>query len=79
MPRYAKGQRIQVVSTKNSKQEPKYRDMEPHVGKFGVVIEYHRIGFKMENLPSDYYVYEVRLDDDSIIAVPEDALSPPKG
>jgi hypothetical protein len=77
MPRYAKGQRVEVVSAINSEGKPKYRDMETHAGKFGVIVEYYRIGFKEENLPSDYYVYEIRLDsDDSIIAIPEDALRP---
>jgi len=77
MPRYAKGQRIQVVSAINSEGDPKYPDMEIHVGKFGVIIEYYSIGFQAETLPSDYYVYEIRLDsDDSITAIPEDAFTP---
>jgi len=77
MPRYAKGQRVQVVSAIDSEGKPKYRDVETHVGKFGVIVEYYRIGFKAENLPSDYYVYEIRLDtDNNITAIPEDALRP---
>jgi hypothetical protein len=77
MPRYAKGQRVQVVSATNGEGKPKYCDVETHVGKFGVIVEYYRIGFKAENLPSDYYVYEIRLDtDNNIIAIPEDALRP---
>jgi hypothetical protein len=77
MPRYAKGQRVQVVSAIDSEGKPKYRDVETHVGKFGVIVEYYRIGFKAENLPNDYYVYETRLDNDNnIIAIPEDALRP---
>jgi hypothetical protein len=77
MPRYAKGQRVQVVSAIDSEGKPKYRDVETHVSKFGVIVEYYRIGFKAENLPNDYYVYEIRLDNDNnIIAIPEDALRP---
>jgi hypothetical protein len=49
--------------------------MEKYVGQLGVIIEYYHVGFKAENLPSDYYVYEIRLDsDNNVIAVPEDAL-----
>jgi hypothetical protein len=77
MPRYAKRQRVQVVSAIDSEGKPKYRDVETHVGKFGVIVESYRIGFKAENLPNDYYVYEIRLDNDNnIIAIPEDALRP---
>ena len=77
MPKYAKGQRIQIVSAIDSEGNPKYPDMETHVGKLGVIIEYYSIGFQGENLPSDYYVYEIRLDsDDSIAAIPEDAVRP---
>ena len=77
MPRYAKGQKVEVVSALDGEGKLKYCDMEKHVGQLGVVLEYYRIGFKAENLPSDYYVYEIRLDgDNSIIAIPEDALRP---
>ena len=77
MQRYAKGQRVEVVSALDGEGKPKYCDVEKHVGKLGVIVEYYRIGFKAENLPSDYYVYEIQLDsDNNIIAVPEDALKP---
>jgi hypothetical protein len=77
VPRYAKGQRVEVVSALDGEGKPKYCDMEKHVGQLGVIVEYYRIGFKAENLPSDYYVYEIRLDgDNNIIAIPEDALRP---
>ena len=76
-PKYAKGQRVAIVSALDVEGKPKYCDVEKHVGQLGVIAEYYRIGFKAENLPSDYYVYETRLDsDNSIIAVPEDALKP---
>ena len=77
MPRYAKGQRVQVVSATNGEGKPKYCDVETHVGKFGVIVQYYRIGYEAEDAPSDYYVYEIRLDgDNSIMAIPEDALRP---
>ena len=73
MPRYIKGQRIQIVSARDGQGKPKYRDMEPHVGKSGVIVDYYSIGF--ENQPS-YYIYEIQLDDDkSIMAIQEDALA----
>ena len=53
MERYAREQRVQVVSAVNSKGRPKYCDMETHVGKVGVVVEYYRIGFKAQKFPSD--------------------------
>ena len=77
MPRYAKGQRARVVSAINSEGKPKYPDVEAHVGKLGVIVEYYRVGYEAENALSDYHVYEIRLDgDNSIMAIPEDALRP---
>jgi hypothetical protein len=77
MPRYIKGQRVQVVTAMNSEGKPKYREVEAHVGKFGVILEYYRIGYEAENALSDYHVYEIRLDgDNSIMAIPEDVLKP---
>jgi hypothetical protein len=77
MLRYAKGQRVQVVSAIDGEGKPKYCDVETYVGKFGVIVEYYRIGFKAKSLPSDYYVYEIQLDgDNTIMAIPEGALRP---
>jgi hypothetical protein len=77
MHRYAKGQRVQVVSALNSEGNPKYSDMTAYVGEIGIVKKYYCIGLKGENLPSDYYVYEIRIDsDDNVLAIPEDALRP---
>ena len=77
MPRYAKGQRVHIVSVIDSEGNPKYPDMEVHVGKLGVIVEYYRIGYKAKDALNDYFVYEIRLDsDNSTIAIAEDALSP---
>jgi hypothetical protein len=77
MPRYAKGQRVHVVSAIDSAGNSKYPDVEAHVGKSGVIVEYYRIGYEAENALTDYHVYEIRLDrDNSTMAIPEDALRP---
>jgi hypothetical protein len=73
MPKYIKGQRVQIISARDDEGKPIYPDMEAHVGKSGVIVDYYSIGF--ENQPSDYYVYEIKLDDDrSIMAIQENAL-----
>jgi hypothetical protein len=77
MQRYAKGQRVHIVSAIDSEGNPKYPDIEAHVGKAGVIIQYYRIGYTTKNAPNDYFVYEIRLDDDnSTMAIAEDALRP---
>ena len=77
MPRYAKGQRVHIVSAIDIEGNPKYPDMEAHVGKAGVIIQYYSIGYEAKDGPNDYFVYEIRLDDDnSTMSIAEDALRP---
>lgn len=77
MPRYAKGQRVHVISAVDSEGNPKYPDIEAHVGKLGVIVQYYRIGYKAQDALDDYFVYEIRLDsDNSTMAIAEDALRP---
>jgi hypothetical protein len=77
MQRYAKGQRVHIVSAIDREGKPKYPDIEAYVGKLGVIVEYYRIGYQTKDAPNDYFVYEIQLDsDNSIMAIAEDALRP---
>ncbi len=83
-PKYAKTQKVRIISAKNQHFKPKYAQLEQHVSESGVVIgsrwfgiiEPHRPGGKPKPRIFDHYIYTICLDKDGslIKGVPEDAL-----
>jgi hypothetical protein len=86
-PKYAKGQKVRIVSAKD-RFKPKHPQLEEHVSESGVIINYHWLGidepYPMVRKPKpqifDHYIYTIHLDKDGslIKGVPEDALESTK-
>jgi len=80
--KYAKGQKVRIVSVKNQHSHLKYPQFEKHVNESGIIVEPYVVhveelngtGYK-GHLAGQYYIYEVRLDKDhAVVAVPEEVL-----
>ena len=83
--KYAKGQKVRIVSLKDEHLKAKHPHIEEYVSQTGVILESHWYGVSESYRPSSehphiigHYIYDVRLDRDSKIirAIPEDALEP---
>ena len=83
-PKYAKRQKVRIISAKNQQLKPKYPQLEQHVSESGVVIHSHWFGISEPYRPIrrprprifHHYIYTIHLDKDGseIRGVPEDAL-----
>jgi hypothetical protein len=83
-PKYAKRQKVRIVSAKDQHFKPKHPQLEEHVSESGVIIDYHWFGidepYRMARKPKpqifDHCIYTIHLDKDGslIKGVPEDAL-----
>ena len=83
-PKYARRQKVGIISAKNQQFKPKYPQLEEHVPESGVVINSHffgidepyRLAHKTKPQIFGHYIYTIRLDKDGslIKEVPEDAL-----
>jgi hypothetical protein len=83
-PKYAKRQKVRIISAKNQQSKPKYPQIEKHVSESGTVIGCYRFGisepYRQMRRPgpriSDHYLYTIQLDKDGseIRNVPEGAL-----
>ena len=82
--KYAKRQKVRIISVKNQQLKPKYPQIEKHVSESGVVIGCHWFGISEPYRPMrrpgprifGHYLYTIQLDKDGseIRDVPEDAL-----
>jgi hypothetical protein len=81
-PKYAKGQRVKVVSVKDQHGHAKYAHNAKYVGEEGLVLDSFYLGqfhvlYYKDRLPEDAYIYKVRLGDfdASMITVAEEELA----
>ena len=81
--KYAKGQKVRIISLKDKHLKAEYPHIEEYVSQTGVVIESHWFGvskpYGTGTKPPhiiDHHIYDVRLDRDGEIirAIPEYAL-----
>ena len=83
-PKYAKRQKVRIISVKNQHLKPMYPQFEEYVSDSGIVINSYWFGISEPYRPVrrpkprifDHYLYMIRLDKDRsrIKGVPEDAL-----
>ena len=74
-PKYAKGQKVEIIPVETPHGQSKYPELEEHVGKCGVVVSSHPEQFEIHGSPVDIWGYIIRLEkDDSQIMLLEDAL-----
>ena len=81
-PKYTKGQKVTIISVKDSHGHVKYAHNEKYVGEEGVVLDsfylrqFHILYYK-DRLPEDAYIYKVRLSSsDTVVTVAEEELEP---
>jgi hypothetical protein len=81
-PKYVKGQKVTIISVKDSHGQMKYAHNEKYVGEEGVVLDsfylrqFHILYYK-DRLPEDAYIYKVRLSSsDTVVTVAEEELEP---
>lgn len=82
-PKYAKGQKVKIVSVKDQHLHTKYPKIQEHVNETGTILDSNFIpmrgvkGTTLEGEVYDLFLYKIRLDKDDIIleAVTEDALA----
>jgi len=81
-PKYAKGQKVKIVSVKDHDGSPKYAHNEKYVSSKGVVLDSFYLGrfhvlYYKNHLPEDAYIYKVRLGNSNIVVtVAEEELEP---
>lgn len=74
-PKHAKGQRVIIISVDTPHGQPKYPDLDEHVGKSGVVLGSHPAQYETHGTPVDIWGYTVRIETDNReLTVLEDAL-----
>ncbi len=80
--KYTKGQKVTIISVKDSHGHVKYAHNEKYVGEEGVVLDsfylrqFHILYYK-DHLPEDAYIYKVRLNSsDTVVTVAEEELEP---
>jgi hypothetical protein len=81
-PKYAKGQKVTIVSVKDAHGQVKYAHNEKYVAEKGVVLDsfylrqFHILYYK-DHLPEDAYIYKVRLSSsDTVVTAAEEELEP---
>jgi len=81
-PKYMKGQKVTIVSVKDSHGRVKYAHNEKYVNEKGVVLDsfylrqFHILYYK-DRLPEDAYIYKVRLSSsDTVVTAAEEELEP---
>jgi hypothetical protein len=81
-PKYMKGQKVTIISVKDSHGHMKYAHNEKYVGEEGVVLDsfylrqFHVLYYK-DRLPEDAYIYKVRLSSGgTVVTVAEEELEP---
>ena len=81
-PKYAKGQRVKVVSVKDQHGHVKYAHNEKYVGEEGLVLDSFYLGqfhvlYYKDHLPEDAYIYKIRLSGrETVVTVAEEELKP---
>ena len=76
-PKYAKGQRVTVVSVKDQHGHMKYAHNEKYVGEEGLVLDSFYLLYYKDHLPEDAYIYKIRLSGrDTVVTVAEEELEP---
>jgi hypothetical protein len=82
-PKYAKGQKVKIVSVKDQHLHTKYPEIQGYVNETGTILDSYFIpmrgvkGITLAGEVSDLSLYKIRLDKDDIIleAVTEDSLA----
>jgi len=81
-PKYAKGQKVKIISVKDQHGNVKYAHNEKYVGAKGVVLDSFYLGkfhilYYKDHLPEDAHIYKVRLSNsNTVVAVAEEELEP---
>ncbi len=79
--KYHDGERVKIIRVLNNCGYEKFPEFNQYIGKFGNIIQSHKIGFggiqgtKKVELPESPFVYTIDIDD-SRIEMPEDILKP---
>ena len=79
-PRYAKGQKVEIVAAQDEHGRVKYAQNSKYVGAKGVILDSFRLGrfhvlYYKNHLPEDAYVYKVRLSDGkTVVTTAEEEL-----
>ncbi len=83
--KFAKGQKVRIISLKDEHLKGKHPHIEEYVSQTGVIVESHWFGVSKPYRPGStpphmigYHIYDVCLDRDGEIirAIPEYALEP---
>jgi hypothetical protein len=81
-PKYMKGQKVNIISVKDSHGHVKYAHNEKYVGEEGIVLDsfylrqFHILYYR-DRLPEDAYIYKVRLSSsDTVVTAAEEELEP---
>ena len=76
-PKYAKGERVRIISVETPHGQPKYPNLDEHIGKHGVVIDSHPTQFEIHGSSVDIWGYTISSEKDNAeMTVLEDALEP---
>jgi hypothetical protein len=81
-PKYAKRQKVKIVSVKDQHGQLKYAHNEQYLGAKGVVLDSFYLGrfhvlYYKDHLPEDAYIYKVRLgNSNTVVTVAEEELEP---
>jgi len=80
---YDKGQKVKIVSVKDTNGNVKYPHNEKYVDKTGTILDSFYLGsfhvlYYKDHLPEDAYIYKVRLDNsNTIVTVAEEEIESP--
>jgi len=76
-PKYAKGQKVKIVSVGTPHGQLRYPDLEEYVNERGAIVDCHPTKFEMHGTPVDIWGYTVHVEKrNKEITVLEDALEP---
>ncbi len=81
-PKYAKGQKVEIVSVKDQHGKTKYAHNDKYVGAKGVILDSFYLGrlhvlYFKDHLPENAYICKVRLNDGkTVVTVAEEELEP---
>jgi len=74
-PKYAKGQKVKIISVGTPHGQSRYPELEEYVNKSGAIVDSRLTQYEMHGTATDIWGYTVRIEkDDREVAVLEDAL-----
>lgn len=76
-PKYAKGQKVKIISVGTPHGQSRYPELEEHVNKSGTIVDSRLTKYEIHGATTDVWGYTVRIEkDDREVMVLEDALEP---